>query len=182
MKTVENVATDASFAAVKGSVQCDQVAEEETVLRSEGGHLRGTCPLPEHQGDSRSFYCYDNGSGFYEKWWCHRCNKGGDVIDLYAAMHGLEHNLVFALQAMAERFGIKLWRDTDFMSENQMKIRKAKRQAERRLSDAITSLAFSRMVIPLLKQIEDKGERARELERCLKAAGLGEDAVGGRAA
>lgn len=173
MRTVGDGAMAANFTAVKSIVQCPDIAADEVILKSSGKDLRGKCPLPGHEGDSPSFYCYDNGSGFFDKWWCFRCGQGGDVVDLFAAMHGLTHNLGFALDAIAERYRIKLWKDTDLMSTNQLMTMKARKQSERRLADALTSIAFSRWVMPVIRSIEDEGERALELKRCLKVAGLG---------
>lgn len=172
MKTVDEAAMAANFAAIKGSVQCYDVAEPETFLRPSGKDLRGGCPLPEHEGDSPSFYCYDNGQGFYDKWYCHRCSKGGDVIDLYAAMHGFEHSPVFALQELASHHGIKLQKGDDFLSDNQLLIRRTKKRAMARLESAITKLMFEQYVLPWLKAIEDPEERERQLQSCLKEAGL----------
>lgn len=174
MRTVDDAALEANFAAAKAVVQCPQVAEDEVILRASGAgeDLRGKCPLPDHDGDSPSFYCYDNGSGVFDKWYCHRCSKGGDVIDLFAAMHGLEHNLKFALDALAERYGLKLWRDTDLMSETQLKARKARIASERAFAKAVSEHFFATKVIPLIREVEDKNERAALLRRCIGIARL----------
>lgn len=175
IRTVDEAALEASFASVKGTIGCQEVAELETYLREEADKLRGPCPLPDHSGDSPSFYCYpdDASRGLYTGWHCFRCDRGGDVIDLYAAMFGLEHNLVWAMQGLAERFGLKLWRDTDLMSESQMMARKARLSAERAFNQAIAEHVFERNVMPLIKSVEDDGERAELLSRCLRLAGLG---------
>jgi DNA primase len=172
MRTVDEAATEANFGIVKGTIQCWQVAEEETVLRPSGKHLRGKCPLPEHDGDSPSFYCYDNGGGFYDSWYCHRCSRGGDVVDLNAAMRLLEHNLTFAMQDLAERYGVKLQRDVDVMSETQLIVRRARIASERAFAKAVAEHFFATKVIPLVRGVEDERERAALLRRCIKYAGV----------
>lgn len=174
MKTVDDAALEANFASVKGTVGCDEVAEIEVELRSEGKHLRGACPLPDHRGSSRSFYCYMADNGRYERWFCHRCNEGGDVVDLYGKMNHLSHNAVWAMQALAERFNLSLWQPRDLMSDEQLAVRRARLKAEKRIERVLTELAFERMIMPIIRGIEDDEERARQLEDSLKAAGLWE--------
>jgi CHC2 zinc finger len=49
---------------------------------SSSGRLR--CPLPDHEDKSPSFHVYDDG------WRCFGCNRGGSIIDFFAALYGLE--------------------------------------------------------------------------------------------
>jgi hypothetical protein len=53
-----------------------------------------TCPLPDHQDETPSFTVYPN-----ETWYCFGCNRTGDAIDLYAALHQLD--LAGAMREMA---------------------------------------------------------------------------------
>lgn len=170
-KTPRSGALEANFALVKATVDCGQVAFGSN-LKQEGKNLRGTCPLPEHQGNSRSFYVYPNEGGFYDSWYCHRCATGGDVIDLYGKMAGLEHNAVWAMQGLAEENGIRLWRDEDVMSDSEITIARAKRKAEKNLERYYTEKYFEEHVVPGIMEIEDDGQRAVELEKALKIAGL----------
>jgi len=172
VRTVDGAAIEANFAAVKGSISCDRVAEPETALRLVGGLLRGRCPLPDHEDRTPSFYCYPSADGFYDSWWCFGCSRGGDVVDLFAAMEGLEHNLVWAMEGLAERLGLKLWRPEDLMSETQLAVRKARRRVRRAFLDAVAEHIFERDVMPVINAVEDAGERRAFLERCLKEAGL----------
>ena len=79
--SMNEAALQASFASVKGTVGCDQVAELETDLRAVGDKLLGCCSLPDHQDQMPSFYCYpgETYKGFYDSWWCFGCERGGDV-------------------------------------------------------------------------------------------------------
>jgi hypothetical protein len=42
------------------------------------------CPLPDHEDRSPSFQVYDDG------WHCFGCGRGGSIIDLAAALYGIE--------------------------------------------------------------------------------------------
>jgi hypothetical protein len=172
VRTTDEV-LEANFACVKGAVGCDQVAKRETDLRSEGGKLRGLCPLPDHNGDSRSFYCYSSGqNGFWDSWYCHRCGRGGDVVDLWEAQEGPFGNAVWAMQALADAFGLKLWREEDFHTSVELARIRAERRAKRALEDAITAGYFQRWVMPEVNLIEDGAERKAFLDEALKTAGL----------
>ena len=164
---------EANFACVKGTVGCDQVAEREVALKPEGGKLHGLCPLPDHNGDSRSFYCYSsNQNGFWDSWYCHRCGVGGDVVDLWGAQQGGFGNAVFAMQDLAEKFGLKLWRGEDFYDEEDLADRRAERRVRRARDDAWTRWYFDRMVVPEAVVIASEAERKAFLDRALKTAGL----------
>ena len=171
-KHVAQAALEASFAEVKHKVGCDRVAELEVDLRPNGQHLRGQCPLPEHTGQARSFYCLADEQGYYTKWWCHRCNCGGDVFDLYSAMFGPYGTPVFALQEVADRFGIKLWRPEELMDDEQLQIRRARQRAERAIERTLTAFYFELRVMPGIMAIQDVEQRKRVLARCVKEAGL----------
>jgi hypothetical protein len=172
VRTLDHAALKANFACLKGTIGCDEVAQLEVALRQEGGKLRGSCPLPDHGGTSPSFYCYPNERGFYDRWWCHRCSIGGDVVDLYAAMEGPFRNAVDALRALADRFGLKLWRPEDLMSDEQLAAMRARKKVEAVRDRALTEWYFEREVIPLARAIEDEAERRAFLENALKEAGL----------
>jgi len=117
LSTVDQAALKANFTCVKQTVSCQQVAELETHLRRTGGKLVGRCPLVDHEESTGSFYCYPNVGGFYDSWWCFGCNRGGDVIDLYEGVMGWDRKPASTLKLLAERFGLKLWREEDLMSE-----------------------------------------------------------------
>lgn len=168
-----NEVLEANFASVKGAVGCDQVAEREVALKPEGGKLRGLCPLPHHNGDSRSFYCYSSAqNGFWDSWYCHRCGVGGDVVDLWNAQEGPFGNAIFAMQGLAEAFGLGLWREEDLYDEEDLSRVRAKRRAERARDDAWTRWYFDRTVLPEAEAIRDEGERKKFLDRAMKTAGL----------
>jgi hypothetical protein len=163
---MNQAALQASFASVKGTVGCDQVAELETDLRAVGDKLLGRCPLPDHQDQTPSFYCYSSETyqGFYSSWKCFGCDKGGDVVDLYDAQAGPFQNKVIALCALADRFGLKLWRDEDFMSDFQLAAMRTRRKVEAARDRALMEWYFQREIIPLAKAIEDEAERKAFLE------------------
>ncbi len=175
MRTVDGAALEANFACVKGAIGCDRVAETETELRTVGGRLVGRCPLPDHEDRTPSFYCYANEhAGFYDSWWCFGCSRGGDVIDLWRAVGPLGEmgSPVMAMHDLAERFGLKLWREEDLMSESQLAARRARQRVDAAFERALTGHYFDLWVMPMVNGVEDPGERRELLERCLKEAGL----------
>ena len=173
MRTVDQAALKANFACVKAVVGCEQVAELETYLRpTGGGRLVGRCPLADHEDKSPSFYVYSNQGGFYDSWYCFGCSRAGDVIDLYEGVMGWGREPVSTLKQLAERFGVKLWRDEDLMSETQLVARKARRRVEAAFDRALRAHYFDLWVMPVVNAVEDLAEREALLERCLKEAGL----------
>lgn len=173
MKTVDDAALEAGFSAVKGAIGCERVAEEETALRRVGAHLRGRCPLPDHEDRTPSFCVYPDERGFCPSWWCFGCNRGGDVVDLWDAMRGPFRHSVDAMHDLAEHFGLKLRRPEDLMSESQLAARKARLRAERMFADAVAKHVFERRVMPLVEAVEDERERAALLKECVRLAGIG---------
>jgi len=173
MRLVGEAALYANFACVKGTVGCDRVAELESALRPVGGKLVGQCPLPDHEDSTPSFYCYANEhAGFFDSWRCYGCNRGGDVVDLWHCQQGPFGNLVMAMQDLAERFNLKLWREEDLMSDTQLAARRARRRVDTAFDRALKAHYFDRWVMPVVNAVEDLDERRALLERCLKEAGL----------
>jgi DNA primase len=90
-----------SIEAIKDGVPIADYAAELTELRQNGQALRGRCPL--HKGDNpQSFAVYATEGRFY----CYRCNAGGDVIDLAQAAEGGE--VWEAVVSLSMRFGVEL--------------------------------------------------------------------------
>jgi DNA primase len=173
VRTVDDGALEANFACVKGAIGCEQVAEMETYLKpAGGGKLLGRCPCIDHEDGTPSFYCYPNDGGFYDSWWCYGCNRGGDVIDLYEGVMGWRREPVSTLRLLAERFGLKLWRPEDLMSDAQLAARTARRRVEASFARALRAHYFDLWVMPQVRAVEDLGEREALLERSLKEAGL----------
>ena len=55
-------------------------------MKQHGAEARGVCPLCKREGRRERAFAVDLGR---DKWWCHRCHRGGDVIDLWAAFTGM---------------------------------------------------------------------------------------------
>ena len=173
LRTVDSAALEANFAAIKGAIGCDRVAEIETHLKPSGqDRLVGNCPLTDHDEKTPSFMCYKGASGIYDSWHCYGCNRGGDVIDLYEGVMGWGKNSASTLHLLAERFGYKLSRAEDFMSRNQLMIQKARIKAEKRLETYFNSVVYRASILPLILEIRDDKARAKEAERCCKILGL----------
>jgi DNA primase len=126
--------------AVKGAIRIEDYARSVAALKTEGENLRGFCPV--HKGESASFYVYTES----QRWWCHRCNEGGDVIDLCQAVEGGEP--WEAMFALAQRYHVELpqrppgwheWQDTKARIRQEMRRGLAKvyqRRLYRMLRDA----------------------------------------------
>lgn len=57
-------------------------------LKPVGGRYEACCPLPDHDDKTPSFNVYPDTNS----WYCFgACQRGGDVVDLYAAVNGHEH-------------------------------------------------------------------------------------------
>jgi hypothetical protein len=94
------------FASVKAQLSLTQVLDQlglSSRLRGSGPQRRGACPL--HRGDGRGrtfsvnleanvFQCFDK-----------QCGQKGDVIDLWAALHGL--SLREAALDLVRTFGLQ---------------------------------------------------------------------------
>jgi DNA primase len=172
VRTLDDAALEANFAAVKGTIGCDRVAEIETELKRSGSRQKGRCPLPDHKDATPSFFCYPNGHGFYDSWWCFGCDRGGDVVDLWQTQQGPFGNMVMAMEDLAERFGLKLWHPEDLMSDSQLAARRARRQVETAFDRALRAHYFDLWVMPVVNAVEDLSEREALLECSLKEAGL----------
>ncbi len=85
-----------AFEAVKEAVAVEEYAATITELRRN----RGRCPI--HGGDSDAFAVYPE----ERRWWCFRCDEGGDVIDLCRAVEGGE--VWEATASLSLRFGVEL--------------------------------------------------------------------------
>jgi putative DNA primase/helicase len=53
-----------------------------------GRDLKFRCPIPGHRDKTPSANII-RGDGFADRWWCHVCEKGGDVVDLESEVHGI---------------------------------------------------------------------------------------------
>lgn len=82
---------------VKEAVPVEDYASTLTELRNH----RGRCPI--HGGDNDQAFAVYPDEG---RWWCYRCDEGGDVIDLCAAVE--KDGAWNACLAMAERHGVEL--------------------------------------------------------------------------
>ena len=90
--------------AVRDAVPVEEVARHYTKLRPYGGRawFLGSCPLPDHDDRSPSFYIYPPG-----RWWCYGCSRGGDVVDLEFLCGGYGQ-LWEAMSALTAKHGVQL--------------------------------------------------------------------------
>ena len=91
-----------SMAAIKESTRIEDYAAEVTELRFSGESLRGVCPI--HHGENRSsFAVYPD----KQRWFCFRCDEGGDIVDLCQAVE--KHTSLWtAMLSLAQRYSVGL--------------------------------------------------------------------------
>src|SRR5215212_3865466 len=90
------------YEAVKDAVRIETYAAELTQLRFNGKSLRGKCPI--HEGENQSAFAV---SPTNQKWYCFRCDEGGDVIDLAQRVEGTS-TLWEAMVLLAQRYDVDL--------------------------------------------------------------------------
>jgi hypothetical protein len=67
---------------------------------SRGKCMRGWCPIHSSEAHSSRIFAVEGDS-----WYCHKCRRGGDAIDLYASCKGL--SLWRAAVELCELSGLK---------------------------------------------------------------------------
>lgn len=169
---MRNEVLEANLASLRGTLTCDEIVRlsGETYLKAQGKNLRGRCPI--HRGESPSFFCYADEQRRYTSWHCHRCNQGGDVIDLYAAIYGPFSSLWHTVLDLADRFGLKLWEDRDFYTENQRMVQRSKREAKKLLDRFFMAQAYEEAIEPYIAKIPDEKEREKVSIECMRNMGL----------
>jgi DNA primase len=93
-----------------GNVLCRMGWRRRTQKNHEA---RGPCPFHNLIGDKSRSFAVDLAA---DKWYCHRCKIGGDVIDLYATWKGL--GAYEAALALCEEFHLKIPYFSPRASEN----------------------------------------------------------------
>jgi DNA primase len=99
------------YKAVKAAVTIDMVLQRYGVLddfKRQGDRLTGTCPV--HKGTNARQFSADLKKGAW-KCFSGQCGKGGNVIDLVAAIEQIEFREAAA--KLQEWFGIKPEKPTD---------------------------------------------------------------------
>jgi DNA primase len=115
------------FEVIRDQIALSEVAGRFSNLKKSGARLLGCCPLPNHQDSSPSFNVYSD-----DRWYCFGCREYGDVVDLWAAIKGLQP--IEAVLDLASEYSIQLPdRDPDAQkkaSERRQKESDYARQAE----------------------------------------------------
>jgi putative DNA primase/helicase len=88
------------FETIREQVDIKEVALSFTQLKRAGKTMKGCCPI--HKESTPSFFIYPDGRAH-----CFGCQFHGDVIDLWAALRGLQAGIEAALD-LAHEYGIKL--------------------------------------------------------------------------
>ncbi len=71
-------------------------AEQGKQLRRAGRELLTSCLLPDHEDRTPSFYLDPEKN----VWFCHGCLRGGDVVDLAAAVWGIDNPATAAAEVL----------------------------------------------------------------------------------
>jgi hypothetical protein len=150
------------IAAIKEQVRIEDYARTVTALRFAGNTLRGPCPV--HNGDNEGAFLVDPDR---RRWYCFRCNEGGDVIDLCRAVEGGE--LWEAMVSLAERFNVELPRRPErwhTLQDDKTRVREA---ATRHVA-TVYQRRLTRLYAPLvLVGGESPEEEIEELEELAAA-------------
>src|SRR5215210_400599 len=144
---------------LKDAVAIEDYAGTVTALGPAGNALRGPCPI--HKGNNpEAFVVYVPEQRFY----CFRCNEGGDVVDLARAVEGGE--LWEAVVSLSERHGVKLprrperwhqWNDEKYRRRDELQRWRARRYQRR---------FYALFAAEAVAAIEDVDERTEEMNRC----------------
>lgn len=90
-----------AFDTIRDQVSIADVARRFTELKRVGKRLKGRCLTSGHRDSSPSFYDYDDHAH------CYGCGFHGDVVDLWAAVKGLQPGIEAALD-LAREYGVTL--------------------------------------------------------------------------
>jgi DNA primase len=90
------------FELGRDQINLSDVAGRFTELKRSGVRLLGCCPLPNHNDSTPSFLVYPDAYAH-----CYGCGFHGDVIDLWAAVKGLQPGIEAALD-LAREYAIQL--------------------------------------------------------------------------
>jgi len=144
---------------VKGEVRIETYAAELTELGFNGKSLRGKCPI--HEGEnSSSFAVYPDS----QRWFCYRCDEGGDVISLCKAVEG-HPQMWTAMISLVQGYDIELPERPQSWYRRQDEKAKLREQIIAPIRESYRR-RFYRIYAPItLDGIEDEQEREREGER-----------------
>src|SRR5215217_7544671 len=91
-----------AMVTIKEAVRIEDYASELTDLFRSTESLRGICPI--HGGENRSSFAVYPDRG---RWYCFRCDEGGDVLDLCQRVEG-HPQLWTAMVSLAQRYNVEL--------------------------------------------------------------------------
>src|SRR5215210_787869 len=150
-----------SMERIKERVRIEDYARELTELRFNGQSLRGICPV--HGGENRSSFAVYPDS---QRWFCFRCNEGGDVVDLCQAVekHG---RLWEAMVSLAQRYELDFWQRPESWGEWQSHKDKVRTSVLHAITRSYQRRLF-RVYSGFLADIPDPNTHREEAERFWK--------------
>ncbi|MDP9485014.1 MAG: CHC2 zinc finger domain-containing protein [Actinomycetota bacterium] len=142
--------------AVKEEIPVAKLADDlGAELRRTGEGLRGLCPI--HGGRNRDALAVYPEQG---RWWCFRCNEGGDVLDLFMRARGY-FDFKLALIDLAGLYGVEAPPRSEGWHAWQSE-KNRRRDGLREIRTRLYRRRLLRMYADDLERIEDPAEREEE--------------------
>jgi DNA primase len=131
-------------------------------LRRVGKEWVGRCPLPDHEDRSPSFTVNPEKNVFF----CHGCLRGGDVVELARLAWGYDQRDAHVAAAnLLHEFGHEIPQRPSSWFTKQERQHNTRAAIEETRRNIRCRRLFEHLILPLINEIEDEEEHARELER-----------------
>lgn len=146
---------------VKANVEVERLATDAGAdLRPNGDDLRGLGVC--HGGDNPTALVVQPNKA---RWWCFRCNEGGDVLDLYQRIHDLDDRR-HALMNLAGEYGVETPRRPARWHAKQERQRPVREKIRAARVEVLRRRLFRVCVLPIIKATTpDEGEYRQEVTR-----------------
>lgn len=137
-------------------------SEQGKRLMGHGKERFTSCPLPDHDDPSPSFY-FNPDKGL---WFCHGCGRGGDVVHLAALAWGHGDDMVSAAVDLLLTFGHPLPQRPPSWFRKQERQKPIRDAIDRARFDHLRRRLYHAFFAPSVEAIRDEAEREEE-ERLL---------------
>jgi hypothetical protein len=132
--------------AAKAGVAVERIATDAGAeLRPNGDDLRGRGVC--HGGDNPTALVVQPKKA---RWWCFRCNEGGDVLDLYQRIHDLDDKR-HALMNLAGEYGVEPHRRPRSWYAKQERQRPIREKIRAARVEVLRRRLFRYTVLPIIK-------------------------------
>ena len=128
-------------------------------MRRIGAERVGQCPLPDHEDKTPSFTVNPEKN----VWFCHGCQRGGDVVELARFAWGYEkHEAAMAAADLLREFGHPIPERPKSWYRKQERQRPIRDAIDRARFEHLRRRLFRGLFLPSLVQIKDPEERKEE--------------------